>query len=241
MLRSSCRLTTTLTLLVAVTSTGWAQTRPLVDTLQPAIRPQLNTLPLVRQPGGPANTSLASPFVRERPSRLTGGLSLGWGAPYAVGAELAYRWRPAVDSNVGVGVGASGAKIGAGVRGYLPSRTRNQVFVGTNVVYSYADTEVELEVNGIKGRYRMHSSMLWHLRAGLHHQFRRHALQVALGYGTVLVPRPVIELVPGYGPGSATMRKIVEIVGPGGPEVSLTFLVGLGRSKVVLSSQPPLD
>ncbi|GGF13174.1 hypothetical protein GCM10011383_25440 [Hymenobacter cavernae] len=168
------------------------------------------------------------------PPPLTLGLSVGWGAPYATGVEMAYRFQPNLDANVGVGLGSSGAKLGVGARFYVPSRTRSHLFVGTHIVYSYAGIDMDTDYNGVQGRYHLHSSTLLHLRGGLHRQFRRNALQIALGYGTVLSPHPVIELVPGYGPGSATSKQILEIIGPGGLEVSFSFLFGLGRSPMVM-------
>jgi hypothetical protein len=211
-----------------------AQTTVPADTLRSTSRPQLTTQPPAARSGAPVATAPTLSQVVETPPALTAGLSLGWGAPYATGVEMAYRFRPSLDGNIGVGVGASGAKIGGGVRFYVPSRTRNQFFVGTNLVYSYADIDLDLELDGVEGRYRMHSSTLLHIRAGLHRQFRRNALQFGLGYGAVLAPHPVIKLVPGYGPGSATLRDMVELVGPGGAEVSVSFLFGLGRTKRVV-------
>jgi hypothetical protein len=208
-----------------------AQTTVPADTLRSTSRPQLNTLPPATQPGAPVVITPTLNQVVETPPALTAGLSLGWGAPYATGVEVAYRFQPSLDGNIGVGIGGSGAKIGGGVRYYVPSRTRNQLFVGTNLVYSYADIDLDLELDGVQGRYRMHSSTLLHVRAGLHHQFRRNALQFALGYGAVLAPQSATEFVPGYGPGSNMMRDMVKLVGPGGPELSISFLFGLGRTK----------
>jgi hypothetical protein len=147
---------------------------------------------------------------------------------------VAYRFQPSLDGNIGVGIGASGAKIGGGVRYYMPSRTRNQLFVGTNLVYSYSDIDLDLALDGAEGRYRMHSSTLLHVRAGLHHQYRRNALQFALGYGAVLAPHAAIEFIPGHGPGSTALRDMAKLVGPGGVEVSMSFLFGLGRTKRVV-------
>lgn len=220
--------------LLAAAPAALAQTTPppAADTLRPASRPQLNTQPPAGRPGGPVYT--AATQVTETPPPLTLGLSLGWGAPYAAGVEVAYRVRPAVDANVGVGLGSSGAKIGVGARVYVPGRSRNRLFVGSNLVYSSSEAAVDVDINGITGRYVVHSSALLHLRGGLHRQFRRNALQVAVGYGAVLGPHPVIELLPGYGPGSATARNIVEAVGPGGIEVSVSFLIGLGRGSIAV-------
>ena len=221
-------------LLVATSAGAWAQTTAPADTLRPAAKQQLNSLPPAARPGTPTYSPPTRDQVVETPPALTLGASLGWGAPYAAGIEMAYRFRPAIDGNVGIGLGTSGAKLGAGVRLYLPSRTRNQLFVGTNLVYSLADIEIDTDDNGIKGRYLMRSSTLLHLRGGLHHQYRRNALQVAVGYGAVLAPHPVIELLPGYGPGTSISQRAFEIIGPGGVEVSLGFLFGLGRSKIAV-------
>jgi hypothetical protein len=148
--------------------------------------------------------------------------------------EVAYRFQPSWDGNIGVGIGSSGAKLAGGVRYYVPSRTHNHLFVGSNLVYSYADIDFDMELDGVEGRYRMHSSTLLHVRAGLHHQYRRNAMQFALGYGAVLAPHAAIEYIPGHGPGSAAMRDIAKMVGPGGVEVSMSFLFGLGRVKRVV-------
>ena len=215
-------------------SVAQAQTTVPVDTLRSNNRPQLNTMPPATRPGVLSAATATLSQVVETPPPLTAGLSLGWGAPYGGGVEVAYRFRPSLDGNIGVGIGSSGAKLGGGVRYYVPSRTRNQLFVGTNLVYSYADIDLDLEMDGVEGRYRMHSSTLLHVRAGLHHQYRRNAMQFTLGYGTVVAPHAAIEFVPGYGPGSATMRDMVKLVGPGGVEVSISFLFGLGRVKRVV-------
>ncbi|UOQ73460.1 hypothetical protein [Hymenobacter cellulosilyticus] len=157
------------------------------------------------------------------------------GRPYGWGVEVAYRLLPALDANVGVGLGSSGAKIGVGTRAYVPSRGRNHLFAGTNLVYSSSNISVDIEdSNGVKGRYIIHSSTLLHLRAGLHHQFRRNALQLALGYGAILSPNPAVELIPGFGPGSLTGQNLVEAIGPGGLEISISFLIGLGPGKVTV-------
>ncbi|HEX8348607.1 MAG TPA: hypothetical protein VF598_01475 [Hymenobacter sp.] len=221
-------------LFVGAGSAVQAQTTAPADSFQSPAKQQLNTLPPATRPGAPLYPMPTRNQVLETPPPLTLGLSLGWGAPYAMGVEMAYRFRPALDGNVGVGLGSSGAKIGAGFRAFVPSRSRSQLFVGTNLVYSYSEAEVTIDDNGVKGRYLVHSSALLHLRAGLHRQFRRNALQLALGYGAVLSPNPTVELVPGYGPGSATAQRIVELVGPGGLEVSVSFLIGLGRSTMAV-------
>ncbi|WP_022821730.1 hypothetical protein [Hymenobacter norwichensis] len=213
------------------TSVAQAQATLPADTVRTTSRPQLNTLPPATRSGTPVAAPFALSQVVETPPALTAGLSLGWGAPYAAGVEVAYRFQPSLDGNIGVGIGSSGAKVGGGVRYYVPSRTRNQLFVGTNLVYSYADIDFDLEMDGVQGRYRMHSSTLLHVRAGLHHQYRRNAMQFALGYGAILAPQAAIEFIPGFGPGSTTMRDIAKLVGPGGAEVSISFLFGLGRIK----------
>jgi len=223
-----------LTLLVGTSSVAWAQTPAPADTLRPATKQQLNTLPPAGPSGTPAYSAPTRDQVVETPPPLTLGISLGWGAPYATGLEMAYRFQPTLDANVGLGLGTSGAKLGAGVRFYVPSRTRNQLFLGTNLIYSAADIEIDTDDNGVKGRYRINSSTLLHFRGGWHHQYRRNALQVALGYGAVLTPHPAIEFIPGYGPGTAISQKAFEIIGPGGLEVSVSLLFGLGRSKVAV-------
>jgi hypothetical protein len=226
--------TAVLLLLVGAGTAAVAQTTAPSDKLRQSTRPQLNTLPPANRPAGPV-TYQSPQQVSEDVPPLTLGLSLGWGAPYGWGAEVAYRFLPALDANAGIGLGSSGAKIGAGARAYLPSRGRNHLFAGTNLVYSASEAPVDIEdVNGVKGRYIIHSSTMLHLRAGLHHQFRRNALQLALGYGTVLSPNPTVEFVPGFGPGSMNGQTIAEIVGPGGLEVSVTFLIGLGPGKVTV-------
>jgi hypothetical protein len=200
----------------------WAQAKPLADSA----KQQLGPFPRASEP--------SFTQLREVPPRLALGFSLGWGAPYGVGAELAYRLKPAIDGTAGVGLGSSGAKVGVGARVYLPARpARTHVFVGANLVYSYSDTEIELTDNGVTSRYLLRSSTLLHLRAGLHRPLRRHALQLALGYGVVLSPHSVIELLPGYGPGSLLSRRLLQLVGPGGVEVSVSYLLGLGHRKAV--------
>ncbi|UOQ54234.1 hypothetical protein [Hymenobacter cellulosivorans] len=221
--------------LFGASTAAQAQATP-ADTLRQSTRPQLNTLPPANRPAaGPAIPYQNTLQVSESVPPLTLGISLGWGAPYGFGLEAAYRVLPALDANVGIGLGSSGGKIGVGTRAYLPSRGRNHLFAGTNLVYSSSEVAVDVEdTYGVKGRYVIHSSTMLHLRAGLHHQFRRNALQFALGYGAVLSPNPVVELLPGYGPGSANAQNLVELVGPGGLEISVSFLIGLGPGKVTV-------
>jgi len=163
------------------------------------------------------------------------GLDLGWGGPYGgLGVNYAYLITPNIDLNAGLGVGVGG-KIGVGARYYLNPARRLSPYFGVNLARSGQINDVTVTLDeGLsteeKVIYNIAPTGLLHLRAGLRWQPGRVGLLGTLGYGARLTGDPVTYSYTASGlPPSTRMRTIVDIVGPGGLEVSLGMSVGLGR------------
>ncbi|MBC8085534.1 MAG: hypothetical protein H7Z21_20235, partial [Hymenobacter sp.] len=161
-------------------------------------------------------------------------LNLGWGGPYGgLGLSYAHLIGPATDLNVGVGIGVGG-KIGGGVRHFLSPAKRVSPYIGANVARSGRLTNVDLVLNEgqpseERAIYSLAPSGVLHLRTGMRWQPGRAGLLGTLGYGVRFTGNPVTYVTSNGQLPSRQMRNIMNIISPGGLEISLGLSIGLGR------------
>ncbi|RSK36163.1 hypothetical protein [Hymenobacter metallilatus] len=187
--------------------------------------PQPGTVP--QQPAPyymPQAMQPAADAAPRYPGSLT--LELGWGAPYGFGISYAHHLTPAWDINGGLGLGVGG-KIGIGTRYYLNPNRPFTPYIGANLVRTGRVDNVSVELDGEQAVYSMKPSGTLHLRGGLRWQPGRIGLLATGGYGILLTGDPVLYDA-GYSP-SQRLRNVVEIISPGGVEVSVGLVIGLGR------------
>ncbi|MDU0371759.1 hypothetical protein ACFPAF_15255 [Hymenobacter endophyticus] len=194
---------------------------------------ELNSRP---QPGMTPSQATPAPAYPQLPLRPTDddypryqgslALELGWGAPYGFGVSYAHHLTPNWDINGGLGIGIGG-KIGIGTRYFLKPERTFTPYVGANVVRTGRIDQVSVELNGEQAVYSMASSATLHLRGGVRWQPGRVGLLATGGYGVRLGGNPVVY-DPAYNP-SPQLRNFVDIISPGGVEVSVGIVVGLGR------------
>jgi hypothetical protein len=156
------------------------------------------------------------------------GLEIGWGAPYGWGFEYAHMVSSHVDVNAGLGIGVGG-KIGVGARYYVRPDRPVSFYMGANLARSGRVGNVDLELNGEQARYSMNPSGVLHLRGGMRWQPGSVGLLASLGYGVRFTGDPVVFDTYSYGQPSADMRNLVDVISPGGLEISIGVLFGLGR------------
>jgi hypothetical protein len=191
-------------------------------------------------PPAPATPANRPDLLVARPADLSSyhksalNIDLGWGGPYGgLGVSYAYLVGPSTDINAGVGIGFGG-KIGIGVRQYLSPARRLSPYLGINVSRSGRIGDMNLTLNEDqpneeKATVRLEPSALLHLRSGLRWQPGRVGLVGTLGYGVRLSNDPAsYTYVNGQQP-SKQMRTIVNILSPGGLEISIGMSIGLGR------------
>lgn len=204
-----------------------------LTTGQALAQTELNSVP---QPGTtpqPAAPTPTYPQMPQRPAadaapRYQGSLTLelGWGAPYGFGVSYAHHLSPNWDINGGLGLGIGG-KIGMGTRYYVNPDRPFTPYVGANLVRTGRISDVSVEVDGEQAVYSMSPSGTLHLRGGLRWQPGRIGLLATGGYGILLTGDPVTYDA-GYNP-SQRLRNVVQIINPGGVEVSVGLVIGLGR------------
>ncbi|GAA4018016.1 hypothetical protein GCM10022408_34630 [Hymenobacter fastidiosus] len=165
----------------------------------------------------------------EEPTRYTSSslsLEAGWGGPYGWGVAYAYQLQPRLDINAGLGLGVGG-KIGVGLRYYLRPQNALSPYFGVNVARSGRIENVEVTLNTEQATYSMAPSGVVHLRSGLRWQPGRLGVLGTLGYGARFTGDPV-TFHNGHAP-SAELRNLVQIISPGGVEISLGLIINLGR------------
>ncbi|UOG76152.1 hypothetical protein MTX78_06025 [Hymenobacter tibetensis] len=198
-------------------------TRPVAPST-PAPAPGVRSNPPALQTAGPADL--------RRHSNSSLGVELGWGGPYGgLGVSYAHLIGPATDINAGVGIGVGG-KIGLGVRHFLNLTKAVSPYVGLNVSRSGRIDEVSLTLDeGMPTEestiYNLAPSGILHLRSGLRWQPGRVGLLGTLGYGIRFTGDP-ISYVNGLRP-SQRMSDLINIISPGGVEVSLGMSISLGH------------
>lgn len=160
------------------------------------------------------------------------GITAGWGAPYGWSLDYSRMLTPQLDVNAGVGIGI-GSKIGLGTRYYFAPQRRVSPFVGANLVYTGRTQPVALTIKDNTGteeqtRVGFKATSLLHLRGGVRWQTSsRFSLLGALGHGIRLNGNPV-EYVPGFEPTRQSTRDIVDLIAPGGIEISVGVAFGIG-------------
>ncbi|MBW3129092.1 MULTISPECIES: hypothetical protein [Hymenobacter] len=184
---------------------------------------QLPIAPEAQLPAKPQEYALESTY---RTSSLS--VVLGWGTPYGWGLEYSHLLQPNWDVNVGLGVGISGGKIGVGTRYYLSPERKFSPFFGANLVRSGRIDNIELDVNGEHTEYSIRPNALLHLRSGLRWQPGHVGLMGTLGYGARLSNDPIVYST-SYPTPSPMLRNWANSFGPGGIEISLALVIGLGR------------
>lgn len=158
-------------------------------------------------------------------------IELGWGAPYGWGVSYAHLVGPSTDVTVGVGLGVGG-KIGVGVRQYLAPMHKLSPYFGLNVARTGRLTNVSIDLDkGLPTEehvvYSQRPAGVLHLRSGLRWQLGTVGLLGSLGYGVRFTGNPV-EYGSGIFP-SSRMRDIIDIISPGGLELSMGVAINLGR------------
>ncbi|MDF7810343.1 hypothetical protein [Hymenobacter sp. YC55] len=210
----------------------------LVAAAIPALaQTELNTRPPVGTrpaPGTRATLSIARPSDLSTYRTSTLGIDLGWGGPYGgLGVNYAHLVGPSTDVNVGVGLGFGG-KIGIGLRQYLSPRRPLSPYLGLNLSRSGRLDNLTLTLNEDtpseeKADVRFAPSALLHLRSGLRWQPGRVGLIGTLGYGVRLSSDPATYVTStGVSP-SQRMRDLVDILSPGGIELSIGMSIGLSQ------------
>lgn len=201
-----------------------AASRPAVAQTETAPQPAAN----------PRALAIARPsdLSNYRVSSL--GVDFGWGGPYGgLGVSYAHLITPHTDLNVGLGVGVGG-KIGIGVRYYVSPARRVSPYLGANISRSGRVDDVNLTLDeGLsteeRARYSIAPSGLLHLRGGVRWQPGRVGLLGTLGYGIRFAGDPVLYSTTTGLPPSTRMRNLVDVISPGGLEISLGMSIGLGR------------
>ena len=180
----------------------------------------------------PTATPAATSVVERKYPQSSIGLALGWGAPYGWGADYSYMVTPNLDINAGLGLGI-GFKMGLGTRYYFAPQRKVSPFIGANLVHTTGIDNVDLTVNANTSsaeqtRVSFKPSNQLHLRGGVRWQPTfRFAMIGALGYGARLSGDPV-TYAPGYEPYYKSTRDMVDIIAPGGVEISVGVAFGLG-------------
>ena len=209
-------------------ATGQARAQTELNSLPQPDRPAPQQ-PLPAAPPAPvypANRPAADVAPRYHSSLA---LELGWGAPYGgLGITYAGHLSPYFDLNGGIGIGVGG-KIGAGVRYYVTPEKPLTLYLGANLARSGRIDNIEIDVNGEKAQYSLAPSGVLHLRSGLRWQPGRVGLLGTLGYGARFTGDPVTYDY-SYNPNpSQQLRDIVQAVSPGGIEISVGLVIGLGQ------------
>ncbi|MCR5886938.1 hypothetical protein LRS06_03930 [Hymenobacter sp. J193] len=210
-----------LTTAVALSTVSYAQAQTELQTQPNAANPPV---PAVDQPRIPV------PLLSEQPSRYhQSSLSIeaGWGAPYGWGVSYAYLVMPNLDINAGVGIGVGG-KIGVGARYFLRPQGELSPYFGVNLARTGRIDNVEITVDQEQAIYSMAPSGVLHLRGGLRWQPGRLGLLGTLGYGARFTGDPV-TYQNGYSTPSQRLRDLVDVISPGGVEVSLGLVINLGQ------------
>lgn len=195
-------------------------------------QPELNSLPQTDRPTPPPAVA-PYPQLPQRPAadtephyRSSLNLELGWGAPYAFGVTYAQHLSPHWDLNGGLGIGVGG-KIGVGTRYYFNPQRALTPYLGANLVRTGRVDNVTVDFEGEQVEYSMKPSGTLHLRAGLRWQPGRIGLLATTGYGILFTGDPVSYHY-GANP-SPRLRNLVEVLNPGGLELSVGLVIGLGR------------
>ncbi|KUG09651.1 hypothetical protein [Solirubrum puertoriconensis] len=217
-------ITPTIRAIGAAFSLAVFTTLPLQAQSELAAKPDTSRLTARPLPPPAASAAAGRPPLY-RPSSL--GMSLGWGAPYGWGFEYSQLVSPNLEVNGGLGVGLGG-KIGVGVRYYIEPTKRVSPFFGANLARSGRFANVTLAIDDEEVQYSLRPSGVLHLRTGLRWQPGRFGMLGTFGYGLVFTGDPATYHYATYGRPSKEMRSLVRFFGPGGPEVSLGFLIGLG-------------
>ncbi|AYA37084.1 hypothetical protein D3Y59_08470 [Hymenobacter oligotrophus] len=215
----------TVSTIVAAFSLAALATLPAQAQSELSAKPDTTRLPARPLSLPPANAAPASQRPLYPASSL--GLSLGWGAPYGLGFEYSMLMTDKLEVNGGLGLGIGG-KIGVGVRYYVEPSKRVSPFFGANLVRSGRFSNVTLTLDDEEVQYSLRPSGVLHLRTGLRWQPGRFAMLGTFGYGLVFTGDPATYHYATYGRPSRDMRALMRFFGPGGPEVSLTFLLGRG-------------
>jgi hypothetical protein len=159
------------------------------------------------------------------------GIDLGWGGPYGgLGFYYAHLIGPGTDVNAGFGVGVGG-KLGIGVRHFFSPQKALSPYIGANLSRSGQIDEFTLTIDeGMSTEettaFTLAPSGVLNLRSGLRWQPGRVGLIGTLGYGLRFTGNPAT-----YDNGqlpSQRMRNTVEVLSPGGLEISLGMSIGLG-------------
>lgn len=197
---------------------------------RPVAPPTPSPAPGVRS--NPPALQTAGPADLHRYSKSSLGLELGWSGPYGgLGVSYAHLVGPATDVTVGMGIGVGG-KIGLGVRHFLSPTRALSPYIGLNVSRSGRINEVTLTLDeGMPTEestvYSMAPSGIVHVRSGLRWQPGRVGLLGTLGYGIRFTGDPV-SYANGLRP-SQRMCDLIDIISPGGIEVSLGMSISLGH------------
>ncbi len=183
------------------------------------------------QPG-----ATTAPPIRYRPAALS--LDAGWGAPTGWGLTYSHMLGQQFDWTLGGGLAISGAKLGVGVRYYVAPERRVSPWFGTALVRSggMSDLEVDSDADAdddfdwfntpdASRTYSIRANWQLHARSGLRWQPGRVGFLGALGYGFCLSDDPF--RFPDAMPRAD--RRLARVLGPGGVEVSMSIVVGLGR------------
>lgn len=200
----------------------------------PAAQP---TRPASAQPAAPVSAPYVAPAMPASYPTSALGLEFGWGAPYGWGIEYAHMVTPNVDLNAGFGIGV-GAKVGIGARYFFRPERPLSPYLGANLSRTGGLSNVDVSFvhnQGTSGSYEemanysMTPSGVLHLRGGGRWQLGGIGLLGTLGYGVRLSGDPVSFDTFRYGQPSPEMRNLVQTISPGGLEISLGILFGLGR------------
>lgn len=192
--------------------------------------PATPSSPVERSTQYPAPAAQPSPESRYRTSSL--GIDLGWGGPYGgLGFYYAHLLGPGTDINAGFGIGVGG-KLGIGVRHFFSPAKALSPYIGANLSRSGRIDEVRMALNeGMPSEeiayYNLAPSGVLNLRSGLRWQPGRVGLLGTLGYGILVTGNPV-SYTSGQYP-SRQMQDLVDVVSPGGLEITLGMSIGLGQ------------
>ena len=197
---------------------------------------ELNTRPPLT-PSSPIDRSALPPTPLADPNLYPTsslGIDLGWGGPYGgLGFSYAYLIGQKFDINAGVGLGVGG-KIGVGARYFLTPTRRLSPYFGFNLSRTGRLENVDIVLdegtpNEEKAIFSQAPSGVAHMRAGVRWQPGRVGLIGTLGYGARFTGDPVTYASPNGQFPSQRMRNLIDIVSPGGLEISLGMSIGLGR------------
>lgn len=179
----------------------------------------------------------SAPAITYRRASL--GFDAGWGAPTGWGLTYSHLIGERTDWTFGAGLGISGAKVGVGLRWYVAPTRRVSPWFGTALALSGGMSDLSVSADGggdddldwfsssrtSAERYSIRSGWTVHVRSGLRWQPGRVGFLGSLGYSQRLgrdpfrFPDTMI----------AADRRLARALGPGGVEVALGIVVGLGQ------------